>query len=771
MKKLKEILAIFVMCITCVLTLAGCACNNNKIVEMSLKSGFRTTYLVDEEINYDDMKIAVVYKDGTEETIGKDQFTYEPISTEAPGTYDLKVTYKEAEKKFKITVTRDKDAVYQILTPEHNKNYVQYESALKALTGDESEETLEGVFTNRVKSDETIYVVGDDNPFTYNLRVTALDTNGLPVAGGLQASKTVTTVYYKSTYDGTYTKLTEEQVPSYVEVYGDTSSYQFKTLGYYKLEIRPFYLTDEQLLTPDVYTKTIEIKVVDGYNVTEAYQLGMLYNVSETTTYTYENNTRNPVNLYEAWGEFLNEKEEGIVIKNINAIVLHNDITVTGADIPTAYLDDPRQVSAPLHTIEEEATNEKALYIDENGHKKVLVDQMSSPKCGGTNIYCHQVTEGTPFTFYGNFFTLKAQLPTVDTNILPDYGSTSSLFRFVSTYSAIEDEATTLGAKNEEAMASSQSSIANFVNLNTIGNATRTDSTNEDVNDDSAQMGGLIFVKAPAVTLNIKNSIIKSYLINAYMEQRLTNINIIDSKLYDSYQSIIYGFNGGNLTIKTSELKRAGGPAILLAGEDNRTSIKHITNIVVDKESEIESYITGLEPWFKIYNKTGMATLLKSADPLFRGYFNSTFVSSGEKIEDQLVNAILFNVLNKNENNLTTCQQMMAKMTIDGVVVMDTTGMNDSEVLAADANKNLINSNTAIGKVMFASTHGGVVGDPVGPVDENDPTPPSFLITNESIPALIPTMKADNSENKKDYLAGYVYGMSLVMSYYALPAA
>ena len=176
----------------------------------------------------------------------------------------------------------------------------------------------------------------------------------------------------------------------------------------------------------------------------------------------------------------------------------------------------------------------------------------------------------------------------------------------------------------------------------------------------------------------------------------------------------------------------------------------------MDRESKLESYITGLEPWFTIYDKTPMATLLKSADPLFRGYFNSTFISSGTNIEDQLVNAILFNVLNASDDNLSTCQQMMAKMTIDGVVVMDTTGMNDSDVLASDETKALINGVTAQGGLMFASTHGGAVGNPYEQ---------AFTQNNGG------NMAADNSENKKDYLAGYTYGMSLVMSYYALPAA
>ena len=779
MKKITHILAIIVMCFTCLATAVACSCSGPKVESLSVKSGLKTTYLKGDEVSFDDLKVKVVYDDGTEETVGKDQLTISDFTTEAVGTYDVKISYKEKEITVKIKVTANKDEVYDILAVENNKNFVQYGNALNPSQSADAE----SIFKDTSASVENAYKVGYDNPFVYNMNLTALDEDGNYVEG-LETTKTVTRVFVKDTLGGQYTEVTGADIDTYVTIDDEESSYQFKAAAngkFFKLAIRPYYLKEEQLLTVENFTKEIEFQVVEGYNVTDAKELGILYNVNENGNYDYEN-MKDSVNLYNAWTEFLTAN--GIARKdNVKAIILHNDINITGADIPSVYLATPADLATPTYSNENaEPTNDYAVYTDASGNRKVLENNFDAAICSNSNIYCHKVNENSTFTIYGNFFTLNAKLPTVDTDILRNWGSTTSLFRFVSTYSEKEYEATTL-ANNAAAVAASQNTKVNIYNLNTSGNAARTDSTNLDNNRDSAQMGGLIFFKGPAVTVNVYNSIVKAYLINFYLEERLANINVYNTKSYDAYQSIVYGYDGGTMYIDNSNFERAGGPVILLASDDNDPSQMITTNIVVSENSKLESLVTGLEPWFSIYGKSELATQLKANAGVFEGMFSSTFIHSGEDadIELQLVNAVLVSISNDDDTSDTNTTHAMLKFTIGETVVADTTGMNGT--IESGSNKEFINSKTNVGGIVFESTNGGLV---TSETNQNNATTESnfmnyfdvqeYMQYGEEYAAGMAMQRwstAVGASSANDYVGIYTYGMAMVTGYYpaTTPAA
>ena len=759
MKKITKIMMLLVMFLAGFSTIVGCG-KGPQIESISVKSGLTTTYLKGDEPSFDDLKVKVVYDDGTEETIDKEDLTIGEFSTDTVGIHDVKISYKGTEFTVKIKVTNNKDEVYDILAVENNKHFVQYESALNPAAGADEE----SIFDNREQSEANMYKVGLDNPFVYNMNLTALDTEGEYVEG-LETTKTVTTVYMKDTFEATtYDKVEDADVATYVEIDDLNSSYQFKEAAknkFFKLEIRPFYLKESQLANAAAFTKTITFKVVEGYNVTNAKQLGILYNVNETVEYTYDNNSKPDTNLYNAWTEFLTANN--ITRKDdVKAIILHNDITVTGADVPSVYLADPANLETPVHASNNaEPTNENALYTDAQGNKKVLEENFTSDKCDGSNVYCHNVVDGQTFEIHGNFFTLDVDLPTVDTDLLPNYGSTTSLFRFVSTYSAVENETTTL-ANNETAVAASARTFVNINNLNSIGNAPRTDSTNTENNATSAQMGGLIFVKAPAVTLNVNNSIVKAYLINFYIERRLSTINLNDVKSYDAYQSIVYGYNGGNMTINSSNLERAGGPVILVATDDNNPAEKMVTKIEASTDSTLESLVSGREPWFAIYNMTDTAGFLKAQDANFAP-FNSTFIASGNgsEVEAQLVNAILVNVSNDGKTETSTLPLILFK--IGEEVIVDTTEITGSS-LTADLT--FINQYASTFGAPVFSKDGALLAALAPAMDNQTNVSGDFDYTS-----WISAMTADNTNGKKDYFGIYQGSMIMAIEYFAIPAA
>ena len=761
MKKIKQLFAVFMICLTCITTAVACF-GKDQVESITVKSGLREVYYKGEQVDFNNLKVNVTYKDGTVETVGKDQLTIGDFSTQTVGNYNVTIAYKDKTITVKLKVSNNKDEVYDIINAEHNKNIVQYENVFK--TPGSSVDT-ESLFVDRVMSDDTIYVVGDDNAFIYNLQVNALDTEGLPVSGGLQASKTVSTVYYKETYLASeYTKLTDTQLSDYVTIDDEVGSYHFLQQGYYKLEVRPYYLSETQLLEASVYTKTLEFKVVDGYNITTAKQLGILNNVSEITKYSYKNNENEEikasVNLYEKWGSLL--EDAGIEQQAVNAIVLHNDITITPEDIPEDYFESPSYATnSDEHA---ETINPNALYTDKNGNKKVLVDHMESDKCTSTTIYCHEVETNSTFKFYGNFFTIKADLPTVDLNILSADGSHTTLFKFVSTHSNKENSNENLGANYETALAAATNTKIYIYNLNTIGNAARTDSTKPEDNPTSAHMGGLIFVKAPAVTLTIKNTIVKAYLTNFHLEERLATLNLDSVKSYDAYQSIIYSFNGYKLNITNSDLQRAGGPVILM-NNSQVASEKRVATTIVIEDTYMESYVSGLEPWFAAQNKVDTATGLKSMNSaVYNPLYNSTFLKLGADQTTELSNALIFNL---NTSDDTTAQSIV-HITIDNKVVMDTLGMNSDEP-NFDTAKTLIYNYSQLGRPVLgpvmATTDNRAVGALPGYGGSKEEI---FMETNGgSSYAIAEDMTASSTEN--DYLTIYTPGMSLVVGYYYSP--
>ena len=668
------------------------------------------------------------------------------------------------------------DEAYDILEAEDSATFVQYYATLDSTENGEVDP--ESLFSVRGRNEETVYVVGDDNEFSYKLNLTALTPEG-EYEYNVKTTKTVTTFYMKETYDGEYRKLNDSELSTYVEVIGSTSTYKFTegengaTGKFFKLEIRPYYLKETQLSNLSRYTKTIEFKVVDGYNVTEAKQLGILYNNKDQSHYEHDEDPNNYFKFYDDWtNEILTPS--GITRKDdVRGIILHNDITITGADIPTRYLG--KRVNVTERNDDGELTNLEAVYVDDEGEEWILVDDVDAVidvanghtgACDGTNIYCHYVEEGQPFTIYGNYFTLNAKLPTVDTGILPSYGSTTSLFKFVSTYSELESDSQTLGGSgatqqvkdqvNNNAVASSKNAIVNIYNLNTKGNAARTDSTNKDANKDSAGMGGLIFFKSCATTVNVYNSIVKAYLVNFYLEKRLSNINLTNVKSYDAYQSIVYGYQGGNLNIVKSQLKRAGGPVMLLAANYETAAERHGFYITIDDQSKLESWVTGLEPWFAVNGEkvVNSAKDLKAQENIFKKTFgiDTSFAKivkiqtdeNSPESEAQVVNAIITNVYTGDA--MGGYAPVIAKVTIDDKVVLDTIGMDILECNAEGSTtkdfvcKRLLQDYSQV----FATAKGGAISSVVSDED------PADLINEETFIPDLSNLLSPNLPNTEE---------------------
>ena len=340
MKKISNILALIVMCFTFLVTATGCSCGQKSVEILTVKGGLQYTYATgDPDWTFDNIRLEAIWNDGTKEELTKEDVTISNFSTAVAGTYDVTITYENKSITVKLKVTDNIGEVYDILDSANSTAYLQYE----ARSATNVDPTLESTFYVNRSDEMGVYVIGDDNPFIYNINVIVDDgtDDGLLVDYD-QPVKTVSTLYKKIGIDGTYVKLSDAEVATYVTIDDTKYSYDFKEAAihnsetnniYFKLEVVPYNLDEFEKEDP-TFISRMEFKVVDGYNIDDAKELGLLYN--QKTPNVVSNGV--DVDPYAAWLSFLITNTildgETTEIPTLNGIVLHKDLKITPEDIP-----------------------------------------------------------------------------------------------------------------------------------------------------------------------------------------------------------------------------------------------------------------------------------------------------------------------------------------------------------------------------------------------------------------------------------------------------
>ena len=110
MKNLKQIILMFILCLSSLSVVVGCG--EKSIESLTVKSGVQYTYAINDEFSFDDIKLDVLYNDGTKETITKDdvEIDLNGFTTATAGNYEVKVKYNGEEIKLKIKVTTQDEA-------------------------------------------------------------------------------------------------------------------------------------------------------------------------------------------------------------------------------------------------------------------------------------------------------------------------------------------------------------------------------------------------------------------------------------------------------------------------------------------------------------------------------------------------------------------------------------------------------------------------------------------------------------------------------------
>lgn len=169
-------------------------------------------------------------------------------------------------------------------------------------------------FVNRTNP----YYVGDDNVFNIKPTVLYVDNNKLPVS----KDDTTFNITLEIKNNNVFEKV--EDINQYLDSIDKTScdlNFNENAIGKtFKISVVP---TDAPENSISKFTQTLEVVVVDGFNVYNAKELGYFNNNLTTTK--------------EAWTTFMSENN----LNNnneIKSIVLQNNISITKDDIPSYFM-------------------------------------------------------------------------------------------------------------------------------------------------------------------------------------------------------------------------------------------------------------------------------------------------------------------------------------------------------------------------------------------------------------------------------------------------
>ena len=477
-------------------------------------------------------------------------------------------------------------------------------------------------YKGQYKNKDSVYVVGDDNAYTFKLSLVVLNENDEKVSTAVNYTS-YSLVYLVN--GATETLLEGAELAKYVSVDETKNAFDFteEAIGLtFKIATRPSsnFLPGQEAQM----TRTHTVKVVDGYNIYSAKELNIITNDDDTY-----GESGNKYNQLDEVNKFLSDNNITRP-ENLAAVVLHDNFIIKESDLPDSYV--------------QEYTNASGVT------KKGLYDLLS--------VYRHKVTAEAPtFSIYGNYYTLSSySIPNVgEQGYLnnEDHLSNSQLFMFTVDESLYENEKAETYNPNDYA-------------TNVYDLTLRDNDPNSNVTEDSQRhLLGVIGVKTRLHTVNYTNSRIEAYFISFMTDSDHQIINLNQVDFYNAWQGHIFTFGHNmiaedndtqglppaenyyptKINITDSRLAKCGGPVFLsqtklhngtYVTERIPANAKSKTDIEVDDKSVIYSYVTGTEAWFVAFGQTALATQIQLMSQGFAnlsqntvGYTSTNLIEGG----------------------------------------------------------------------------------------------------------------------------------------------
>ncbi len=367
-------------------------------------------------------------------------------------------------------------------------------------------------------------------------------------------------------------------------------------------------------VTPDINGVTdaesvsFEFEVVDGYNAYNDYDLSYISNYSKTNNLSgVGNGDDEPDNQY-AWEAFREAKGLTLNPNDINAIIMHRDISLTKASFPEIFF----YTAADL-----EGTPDAEYYVGS------LKDQKDS------GLYYRELENDKSFAFYGNYFSLDVSaVPAVLMGARnSDYASMKATFDDNGniTASDIISHATLMRIYAKEGDGWDKNKTSALVtDVDLRGNAAKS-------NGFKAQ-GGLIFLKTGKSDCTVDNVISHSYFITAMAQTVNTKATLNNMKCFDTFNSPIYNYGCEAMKMDNILIRNTGGPAIIAdaytKGSSTASPCIEATNFVFDNQ------LTGDENWFVMAGANNLIPEIRGIGRLLKSQDIRSFVKADEKDEN-----------------------------------------------------------------------------------------------------------------------------------------
>ncbi len=518
---------------------------------------------------------------------------------------------------------------FNLVSFDYSDSIQQYYATINTeITGsDESQFTQ---ITKNVDDTYVAYEIGDDNPFVFKPTISLMQKN----------STEVIELPIKITY--TIKDLNGVEVGSNIcTIDADSYSLQFSEQAAGNAYVITMTPTDFEtdMFGDNVEELKLMVLVFDGYNAYNAMDLGRmnLLSASDAATratlngtegyagflsntifYDSEQKTLTTKYFYEIWNNYFIEQgvfADASEITTIHGIFIHNDITITEADLPSEYIITASENSYAAGTIRDWAY-----------------------------LYTRFLVQNETFNLSGNYFTLDLK------DVKPARTNTGVKGFYYNQVTAGDGhiEVFMFGAADyiqdsDDTTPAPYDCTANVRNLAANGNSGINFSpTGGSLSDETTERtGSLCFLKSDyCATTNVDNVIVTQFFTgfqasmdsqgdNTTSDNDAGNVVLTNDKIFDCYSSGLYSWVSINNSIENCTFKRFGGPVIVSCSradenDSNTGSVSankaRASSWTIDENSVLESYVSCTEAWFVLHEATTFATYLSSLNNTISNY-------------------------------------------------------------------------------------------------------------------------------------------------------
>lgn len=570
---MKKTLAILLAVLLSLSVVALVACSDKKITKIAVDGLPDEVELNDTEF-YKNITITVTYDDDTTDTFAynSEGVTLEGTDTSTKGVKILKVLYGglSAEKTYTVVYAVINENI-TITNVANTEGYLDYSKNIQEQTN--AEETFYDT--------ERGYSVGTANGYWCLPEITFIDDDG-----------------NDGTLDNPITSFTLSENDVVLEdvtpfVSAEDNIYYFTEAAIGHTFTLTITLSDEYTLLTDKTNKTItqEITIVDGYNVHDVLDLSVLDNLNNNSWADIKTAVR-PWNNGKTLAEF----------KDVNQVIIHNNITVTKDDLPSKYFWKVSEAAAGNGK-----SYNDAFALTPEKYQNLLVGSIKETCLGeeweqGDHDNQRGLYVNNGIGVNGNYLKLSYESGLVvaeDGTITAPNGGIYVVYDFnqkggSESRDYPECHTSFIAVRN---YGNKNSTSPVFQNLYFVGQTRHT--------NDIISPAGLMMIGGIQIDATIDNVIANQWFCNIEMdgigsESPSTTVNMLNCKFYDAFSQMVYSWYGKELNVVNCELKRAGGPLFIMQCATDEESNPIATTLNIDSTANMESWVTGSESWFQI---------------------------------------------------------------------------------------------------------------------------------------------------------------------------